>query len=296
MEQFLIALLFGLAIFMVEEINRYRFNKFTLAFQADLKPYIGGEKPVKPKPKPKGTKHDFAIVKWSGIGQVAGSGKLQGTVLLSNNVIRVWHKTKKVRNSATNLVTGLLSGISTAFRSLTPSQISGWNSSAVDALRKNALAEVKSLTGSQFYQRVNNILLSLNIAGTDNAPGIGSVTALLHIDATGDVSAQTLTSTLDGLLGALTALPTNIYARVYCTKQFNPSKSRFSKSDYRLVAVFPPATSTAPLDYSTEYLAVFGAIALGQRIGVAIELVERDAVGNTFALGGRIYTDCITVA
>lgn len=267
-------------------------DRMSLNFGVAHKPYT----PAEPKPKkPKSDKFRdlMAIAKYSGVGIVGMSGKIQGTVFLNNNVVRVWHKTKTVRDAATNLVKGIFSGISTAFRSLTAAQVLAWNGGAVDFKRKNALAEVKTLTGSQMYQRINNILISLGLAPITTPPGVGTLDAITRLAGVGDVSAQTVLATVTTFGGAV-AIPATTYYKVYATPQFGVSKSKFSKSDYRYIGFFPATTAINPLDFSADYIAQFGAIRLNQRIGYAIQAIFYDS--TNFTEGGKIYDDLVTVA
>lgn len=235
----------------------------------------------------------MAIVKWSGIGQVAGSGKLQGTVLLSNNIIRVWHKTKTVRDTATNFVKGTFSGISSAYKTLTPTQLNSWSGAVANYIRKNALAEVRTLTANQAFQRVNNILTSLGLVNTTTAPGVAttdSVTAIVGAAAAGAATFTVAVTTF----GAALALPAGSYLKVYATTQYTPSKQRFGKSNYREIGFYPPTTAINPLDIKVAYVAQFGNLVSGQRIGFAIEWIyATPATTNLFKLNQRIYGDVI---
>lgn len=284
-----------LTAYAVSKSMPSQMDRMSLAFGVAAKPF-GVQKPKPKKPKVDKFRDLMAIAKYAGTGVVGLSGKIAGTVFLNNNVVRVWHKTKTVRDTLTNLVKGTLSGVSTSFRSLTASQISAWNGGTQEYLRKNTLAEVKRLTGAQAFQRVNNVLLSLGLTGTSDRPGSAIPTALTALSGVADESAQTFGLSMSTIAGALAALPANTYARVYATRQVGISKSKFSKSDYRLIGIFNPAVATNPLAIETDYIASFGALVVDQRIGFAIELITRDAVANTFAQSGRIYSDTVVVA
>lgn len=259
---------------------------------SDLKPYE--TRPSKPGEPAKPTHTLQMIAKWSGIGMVKGSGKIQGTVMQVNDVVRVWAKPRNVRDSFTYLVRGLLSGISTSYRALTPAQIAAWNAAAFNYLRKNALAEVKKLTGSQAYQRVNNILASIGEALRTDPPGVGIIDAIVQIGSVNaDESAQTFTIGIAYFSG-VGAVPADSFVKVFATRQVGPSKASFSKSDYRFIGYFPATTVTNPLDIATDYIARFGALVEGQRIGVAAQPIFYD--GTNFVEGGRIFADGIVVA
>lgn len=238
----------------------------------------------------------MAILKWSGIGIVGSSGKLQGTVLLSNNIARVWHKTKTVRDTATNFVKGTFSGISSAFKTLTPTQLSSWSEATANYIRKNALAEVRSLTANQAFQRVNNILTSLGLVNVTTAPGVATTDSIVAVDGAAAAGAATFTLDLTTFGGAV-ALPAAAYVKVYATTQFTASKQRFGKSNYRQIGFYPPTTAINPLNIKVEYVAKFGALVAGQRIGFAVEWIyATPATTNLFKLNQRIYGDVIVAA
>lgn len=241
----------------------------------------------------------MAIVKFSGDAVVAKSGKQQGTVYLSNNVVRVWHKTKTVRDTATNLVKGLFSGISSAYKTLTPEQLLAWQNATVNYLRKNALAEVRTLTANQAFQRVNNLFASLGLLQQTSPPGVAVTDSITAVTLAADESAATFTADITTFGGA-TTLPANSFAKVYATPQYTPSKQKFSKSNYRFIGFYPPTTAINPLDIKAAYVAVFGDLIAGQRISVAIEYVfADDGSGVTpprFKQNQRIYADTVVTA
>lgn len=238
----------------------------------------------------------MAIAKYSGDAIVALSGKIQGTVHLSNGVVRVWHKTKTVRDAATNYVKGVFSGISAAYKTLTGAELLSWANAVPNYLRKNALGEVRRLTPNQAFQRVNNILTSLGLVTVTEAPGVAVTDSITVIEPAADDSANTFTIDIT-TFNAAAALPADTFAKVYATTQYTPSKQKFSKSDFRFIGFYTPTTAINPLDIHGAYVAAFGEPIAGQRIGVAVELVyATPATTNLFKLNQRIYGDCIVAA
>lgn len=228
------------------------------------------------------------------MGIVAWSGKIQGTVLLNNNVARVWRKTKTVRDTSTNYVKGIFSGISAAFKTLTPAEILAWNNAAVNYLRKNALAEVKSLTGAQAFQRVNNILTSLSVATVTSPPGIASSNGIIGLSPVASEGGATITCGIT-LFTPAVALAAGEYIKVYATPQYTASKSKFSKSNFRYIGFYTAATAINPLSITAKYIAAFGAPVLGQRIGLSFEWITTNGTTN-FKQQTRLYTDVIVGA
>ena len=238
----------------------------------------------------------MAIMKLSGIGIVGLSGKIQGTVLLVNNVARVWHKTKTVKDSATNMVKGIFSGISAAYKTLTPTELLSWANAVPNYLRKNALAEVRTLTANQAFQRVNNILISLGFTPRTTAPGVAITDTITEIDPAAAAGAATFTVDVT-TFNAATVLSAGEFIKVYATPQYTASKQKFSKSNFRYIGSFPSGTAINPLDIEAGYVAKVGALVAGQRIGVALEWIyATPATAANFKQNQRIYGDCVVAA
>ncbi|HSK74036.1 MAG TPA: hypothetical protein VK892_20215, partial [Pyrinomonadaceae bacterium] len=149
------------------------------------KPYPkgGGAKPPKPS-KPKGGKGGgkeqrnalyapvmilMALVKFAGTGAIGISGKIAGTVFniggQQGAFVRVLAIPRNRRTSFQVLARGVLSGIASSFRTLTGSQVDAWNAAAADdspnSIRRNVFGDIRKLSGSQMFQRLNNIVTSI---------------------------------------------------------------------------------------------------------------------------------------
>jgi len=264
------------------------------AFQVDQKPYTPA-----PKPKPKGKekfRDQMARVIWSGMGITAGSGKMQGTVLQSNNIIRVKRKPNNVRNSFTQYVRGVFSGQSTAWRSLTPTEILTWTTAAPLYFSKKVLAVAHQLKGNTLFQRVNNILTSLGITNVTSAPAVAvPVYTIVSVAPAASAGGATFTAAITEF-AAQTVLPATGYMKVYATRQVGAGRSSFGKSAYRLIGIYPPTTSTNPLDIHADYVARFGAPAEGNRIGIAMEVITFGGSPPEFAQSGKFYSQVIVAA
>lgn len=281
-------------------------QRFRFALSAKPYPTIS-PKPQKPhKPKPS-LRLLMARVKFAGTGAISISGKIAGTVFNQSGVMgawmRVWAKPKNRRTAAQSLVRGVLTGISAAFRSLSSAQITAWNhvgqSDDNFAIRKDVFGDTRHLSGSEVYQRVNNVLESLGLFFFSDPPVSGTASAVAVITPAAADAANTFTVGLtDALTGPLAALPANTYAKVYATDQTSKGRNFFGKSKYRLIGTFAP-TAPVPLDIQADYVATFGAPVAGQNIAVAVEIVSTDATniapGTFFSMGGRI-TAVTTVA
>jgi len=291
MVTFLLLAIMLMVVFTVSSDSRSQLDRMSLAFGVAAKPY---EK--LPKPKGKGTKDKFmhlmARAKYAGTGVVGLSGKINGTVFLSNGVVRVWKKPNNVRNALTQFVRGMFSGTSTAWKSLTPTEILSWTAATALYFSKAVFATTYQLKGNAIFQRVNNILASIGLTNMTTCPGIATPTFIPVTEvATGAQTGQTLTIDITDFNGG-TVVPADTYIKVYATSQRNVGQSSFSPSAYRYIGFYPPTTATNPLDIATEYIARFGALVVGQRISLQTEVITTNGT-TTFGKGGRFTTDVV---
>lgn len=278
-------------------IGMFLNSKTRLAMSLAQKPYTPPEKPKGGRPKI--VQDLFALVKYAGNGAISISGKIGGTVFSSAGVygpfIRNWDKPRRVRNAATTLVRGVFSGISSAYKTLTPAQISTWVQGRPDYIRKNVFGDIKHLTPNNIFQRVNNILRSLGLATVSSCPAVGATDSVVGMTGIASVGGGTFTLT-PVLFSGGAALPANTYAKVYATRQVNDSKQSFGKSDYRFIGFFPPAQAI-PINVFADYTGLFGGLVLGKNVSLAIELVNYVAgAPGTFSKTGLTYASVIVAA
>jgi len=272
----------------------------SLAFGVENKPYT----PSKPKPKGKGKdhfQHIMARVKYAGTGAVAISGKIAGTVFTNSGsngaFIRVWAKPRNVRNSLTQLVRGVFSGVSSAWKTLTPSQITAWNEAAVLYLRKNVFGDIRSLKGNTAFQRVNNILISLGLSPVTDPPTIAAPAFVITAAAATAAAGTPAFGIQITEFGGQALLPANVYIKAYATPQVPSSQSSFGKPRYRYIGFFPPTTDTTPLDILSDYVARFGALTAGSKISVSLEVIVSVSGGpNYFGKSGLFTCDVVVAA
>lgn len=278
-------------LYVSTQSTRSQMDRVSLAFGVANKPYT----PQKPKPKGKGKDkfmHLMARAKYAGTGVVGLSGKIAGTVFLSNGVVRVWKKPNNVRNALTQFVRGMFSGTSTAWKSLSAAEVKSWTSRSSLYFSRAVFAETHQLKGNAIFQRVNNILASIGLPPLTSAPGIATPVFIpVTEDAAGAQTGQTLTIDITDFNGA-TAIPAGSYVKVYATSQRNVGQSSFSPSDYRYIGFYAPTEVTNPLDVATEYIAAFGALVAGQRISLQTEVITTNGT-TTFGKSGKFTTDVV---
>ena len=219
---------------------------------------------------------------------VDGRGKIGGHVA-SKNRGGAYLRTKVTPvNAQTSYQLGVRSrftGFSQGWRALTAGQRDAWNAAVSDFQKTDIFGDLRSPTGFNLFQRLNNNLSVCSVAQIDVPPlpsavGIVTVTAVASA-----VGADTQTITLSN------AVPANTQAKIYATAPLSAGKS-FVKSEYRLVSVLAAAEGT-PYDLKAEYVAKFGSIGLaGQKIFVKLEAVN-ETTGQT---GTPSQASGITVA
>lgn len=293
----LMAMLLILAV-TVNSGSSSQLDRMSQAFAVANKPYT----PVN-QPKPKGKTKDkffnpFALIKTSGIGVVGISGKIGGTVFnlggSQGAFARNWAKPRNVRNTVTQFVRGLFSGISTAWRALTNAQVSAWNGAASLYTRVNVFGDNKSLKGNTAFQRVNNIRASLGLAAVSDPPALVPASFVItNAVGTADVSGTLFNIVLTDFFAGV-VLPADTYIKAYGTTQRPISQSYFGKSAYRYFGFYIPTDSTNPLDIYADYIAEFGALRAGTKVSIALEVVKANA--TDFYKSGLFYVTVEVVA
>lgn len=253
----------------------------------------------KKKARGKGSNKFFnpmALIKGSGIGIGSISGKIAGTVFTPGGsagaFARIWTKPRNGRTSFQQFVRGILAGISGAFRSLTPDQVTAWRNSANDtnpnSVRRNAFGDTKVMSGFQLFNKVNNILLSIGLVTISDPPASVGNDSVVGIALTATAPG---TLTFDAtLFSGGAALPADTFMKVYATPLRSNGRSYISPSSLRFIGFFPPTTSVTAMDVSTMYTDRFGSLVTGAKVSVAVEIVSA-SIGtvNTFGKTGKVY-------
>lgn len=172
-----------------------------------------------------------------------------------------------------------------------------WGSVLLDAQRTawRALATVNPvidvfgnsqvLTGLQLFQRVNRNLQECTVATIDDAPPDQGVATINAISVVASAGAQTIVLTFDP-----TPVGAPEYMLVFATAPMSPGKA-FYKPLLRFISVLSSGTATGQ-GLANNYIAKFGAIPLGQRIGFKACKVNTD----NGAASSDQYFDCIVGA
>lgn len=194
---------------------------------------------------------------------VDGRNKVGGHVF-SKNRAGAYMRTKVTpvnpQTSFQNAVRSRLTGLSQAWRDLTASQREAWNSAVQDFQRTDIFGDLKTPSGFNLYQRLNNNLLTIGEAAIDTPPLVGSVYAPVTLSVAAAAGAGTVAITFTG------AIPATDAVKLFATAPVSAGKS-FVKSEYRLLAILDNA-DTSPFAAGTAYVARFGAMTAGQKVFV----------------------------
>lgn len=219
-----------------------------------------------------------------------GRGKIGGHVASKNRAgayIRTKVTPVNPQTSAQALARNRLAGISEAWRGLTQAQRNAWNAAVGDYARTDIFGDLKSPSGFNLYQQLNNNLILAGEAGLTSPPAVEAVDALtsLSIVAEDATVAESLTLTFAPAIAA------DHQIKIFATAPQSAGKN-FVKSEYRLILMADNGDSS-PLDVITEYQAVFGSTGdVGQKVFVKMVPVNT----NTGQEGTAISASTLVVA
>jgi len=207
---------------------------------------------------------------------VDGRGKVNGHVISKNRAgsyIRTKVTPVNPRSTAQLTQRARLQGQSVAWRGLTATQRQSWIAGVKNFQRTNIFGDLKTPSGFNLYQRLNNNLLKAGQAAIVSAPAPANVAT---------VNIGVLTATVAGgvislaLSGAVPAATTVVFR---ATPPLSAGIS-FVKSQLRVITTFA-AASASPLVATAAYAAKYGAFVAGQKIFVSIEFVNNTTGQNS---------------
>lgn len=200
---------------------------------------------------------------------VDGRGKVNGHVVSKNRAgsyIRTKVTPVNPRTSFQLAVRANLATLAIGWRALTAAQRQSWLTAVHNFQKTNIFGDLKTPSGFNLYQKLNNNLATIGVASISSAPNPVAV-ATVVIGA--------LTCTVAGQVVSL-ALAAAVPAGVKCVVRATPPLSQginFVKSQLRVLQVFNAAAAT-PLVLTANYASKFGAFVAGQKIFVTIEFIS----------------------
>jgi hypothetical protein len=200
---------------------------------------------------------------------VDGRGKIGGHVA-SKNRAGAYLRTKVTpvnpNTSAQSSARNRLTTISQGWRALTAAARASFNNAVQDFTKTDIFGDVKSPSGFNLYQRLNNNLSNIGAAAITVAPLASAVPTVIIGALVFDITTPTYT------VGLSASVPAGSAMEIWATPGLSAGIS-FVKSEYRLIQV-EAAASTSPVDIETAYLARYGAPVAGQKVFVQIKFVN----------------------
>lgn len=215
----------------------------------------------------------MAKVQYSGIGITEMAGKIGGNVLARNASGSYSRKNTapvQPNSPAQAAVKGIFASIANAWRDLTEAQRNGWEQAAPDFPQTNSLGQVFFLTGQQLYNKFNNSLQQLGLAGIDDAPAPGTIyspaSAVVNAVGTGGGTPAELDVDIPE------AVPAGQEVAIFVTPPLSAGINNFNN---RLELLRTEAAGNGPsFDILADYEAKYGTFVAGQKIGVAVVAVN----------------------
>lgn len=191
-------------------------------------------------------------------------GKLGGQVFTKNRggaVVRTKVTPSNGQSPAQSTVRNRFTSLSQAWRGLTQAQRDAWNAAVINFQRTDVFGDLRSPSGLNLYQRLNNVLLSVGETAISTPP-LPSEVANSYATA---VSAAVATPALSVTLNA--TIPANTAVKLFATAPMSAGRE-FVKSQFRLIDILD-AAATSPVNALAAYVAKFGNTGeIGQKIFV----------------------------
>jgi hypothetical protein len=206
----------------------------------------------------------------------AASGKLGGIVASHNRggaYIRHHSIPTQPRTAAQKLVRNQLQAFSAAFKSLTASQIAGWNALGATVSLKSKLGTTYHPTGQQLFVSCNKHLANVGITTQlSNAPTIPSIPGMTTFTGSPTGNGATVS---DFGLATTPNLDPGYAVQIRATAAMSNGRTFVGKSAYRNVWGIQPAPSQpANAAIFSAYIARFGPLPASGQVGFLMRYVD----------------------
>lgn len=202
---------------------------------------------------------------------VDGRGKIGGHVL-SKNRGGAYMRTKVTpinpQTADQSAVRGTLTSLSQSWRALTISQIKAWNNAVQNFQSTDIFGDIKKPSGINLYVKLNSNLAFAEV-GTVLSDPPALTTAPVFVDFSATAAAGTPALSI---VFSPTPVGADTTYVVEATAPQSPGKS-FLKNQYRKIKIIPAAGAT-PNNALAAYVAKFGALVAGEKIGLRIKAVD----------------------
>lgn len=213
-------------------------------------------------------------MKYLGLLSSAASGKLGGIVASHNRggaYFRGHVVPVQPRTPAQTANRNQLAAFSAAFKSLTSSQVAGWNALGSTVTLKDALGNSYNPTGQQLFVSCNRHLASLGITTTlTNAPSIPSVPGFTTFTVAPTYTSSLLTAFA---LSWSPSLPADFGVLLRATSVQTQGRTFIGKSLFRTLGGYNPSTGL-PSSVSTIWENVFGPFPGQGFVGFELKMID----------------------
>jgi hypothetical protein len=215
-------------------------------------------------------------MKYIGLLSSAASGKLAGIVASHNRggtYFRHHAIPTQPRTAAQKLVRNQLQAFSGAFKSLTASQVQGWNALGATVSLKSKLGTTYHPTGQQLFVSCNKHLANVAITvQLSNAPSIPSIPGITTFTATPVGSGSTVTS---WGLATTPNLASNFAVQVRASAVQSGGRTFIGKSAFRnIYGVNPAPTQVVNATVFSAYVTRFGPLPATGIVGFLLRYVD----------------------
>lgn len=190
--------------------------------------------------------------------------KVGGQVFTKNRggaVVRTKVTPANPQTASQSSVRNRFTTLSQAWRALTQAQRDAWNAAVTGYQRTDIFGDLRSPSGLNLFQRLNNVLLAIGETQIDTPPLPGEVANCYVTSVTAAVAVPAMSIVLNA------AVPADTAVKLFATEPMSPGRE-FVKSQFRLIAVLPAAEAT-PFNALASYVTKFGSTgAIGQKIFV----------------------------
>ena len=201
-----------------------------------------------------------------GVGIADARNKLGGHVFSRNRnggYVRMKVSPSQPRSASVLNVRANFTDVTKAWGgSLTDAERAAWNSLAASNPVPDQFGNPQTLTGAQIYMKVNRNLFTVGQARLDTAPSNLSATSLTSLSGAAAAAAATFTLTFTP-----TPLGADDYLVFYLTPQLSAGRTYFTPY-LKIVYADSSGAATSPHDIKAAYVAKFGALLEGAKIGV----------------------------
>jgi hypothetical protein len=230
------------------------------------------------------------LIKWSGLAVTDGRNKIGGTVFgtgkggaFARNKVTPINR----RSAKQSLVRSIFAAFSQQFRTLTAAQIAAWNTLAGEVTYHNIFGDAKTLSGKALFIRINANLTLASQATVTNAPAIVPAATCLGTDPNASVAGTNMyvNAIFPGLSSVVPAGSTML---VSATKSLSKGVSSVGKSQYRDIANIPAAGDTTTANMWADYVAKFGAPAVGANVWLQVRMVNNTTGFSGTPISGQV--------